>query len=66
MNQNLPAMDSPSVMFAHLLDNIVVETDYGAQYLVCNTCAEMVCEVEHDDTMRVLLNTVLQHVCGET
>lgn len=66
---NLPAMDAPSVMYAQLLDAIVlqqsddeVKTDLE---MVCSRCGEHLCDAEDGDTMRVLLNTALQHVCGE-
>lgn len=72
MRENVPAMDRPSIMFARLLDNIVVEEVDdtlglpGDTELVlnCRACIEQVCQVEDGDTIRVLLNTALAHVCG--
>ena len=65
----LPKMDAPSVMFAHLLDAVYVEAGPledevdPPYYLTCRVCAERICEVSDGDTMRVLLNTALQHKC---
>lgn len=66
---NVPAMDRPSIYFAHLLDSIEVEeeefTDPHASslYLACHSCSERVCLIEEGDSMRTLLNTVLAHTC---
>lgn len=64
----MPEMDRPSIMFARLLDNIVLQasTDEVKTDLevVCQTCGDHLCDAEHGDTVRVLLNTALAHVCG--
>jgi hypothetical protein len=60
----VPAMDGPSVAFAWFLDSMRVETGEPQDLmLVCQLCGEDVCEVEDGDTLRVLLNTALQHTC---
>lgn len=64
---SMPAMDRPSVMFAHLLDNIEVENDSSTgdfvPVLVCQSCAETICAIDNNDSMRTLLNTALAHQC---
>ena len=61
----VPKMDRVSVTFALALDSFVIgEDDEGFHtYLICTHCTEVVCEVEHDDSLRVLLNTALAHTC---
>jgi hypothetical protein len=63
---SLPAMDRPSVQFAWFLDSMIIEYNEGAEalYLYCSLCGTGICEVEHSDTLRVLLNTALSHDCA--
>jgi hypothetical protein len=62
---SLPKMDRPSVAFAWFLDSMIVEwsDQHDALMLTCAHCGTDLCEVEHSDTLRVLLNTALAHDC---
>jgi hypothetical protein len=64
-----PKMDAPSIALSKVLDDIRVEaegspSDYGPMTLVCQSCQNSICEVEDGDTMRVLFNTAINHVCS--
>lgn len=67
MSGMVPAMDRPSIALAKALDGIRVEegTHDGTAELVlaCIHCGDSLCDVEDGDTMRVLFNTALAHVC---
>lgn len=61
----VPGMDRPSVMFAMLLDAMVVDHDdeQTGLVLVCRECGDGLCMIETADSLRVLLNTALAHRC---
>lgn len=68
MSQSLPAMDAPSVAFAHLLDSMVIEEDFtdphaSSLFMTHRDCQQRVCEIEDGDDLRTLLNTALNHRC---
>lgn len=66
MTGSVPAMDRPSIVLAKALDSIVIEPasdEAASPMLVCNQCGDSLCLVEEGDTMRVLFNTALAHVC---
>lgn len=63
-------MDRPSIALARALDSIVIEGDQrnlsgegGTLTMACTECGDSLCLVEEGDTMRVLFNTALAHVC---
>jgi hypothetical protein len=70
---SVPAMDRPAVAFALFLDNMRIEVESEAEsddtrtvrdfFITCQVCSERVVEVEDNDTLRVLFNTMLAHSC---
>lgn len=65
---SVPAMDRPSIAFARFLDSIKFETSDDmppevTMLMTCTLCGLVICFVEDNDTMRVLLNTALAHDC---
>lgn len=65
-------MDRPSVALAHFMDSMKIESesrspsDYGNLVMVHTACGESICDVEDGDTLRVLFNTALGHLCPDT
>jgi hypothetical protein len=61
----MPAMDRPSVWFAKFLDSVVIHGAGDPDHLrmECDLCGDLICHVEPNDTLRVLLNTALAHEC---
>lgn len=60
-------MDRPSIVLANFMDSIVIdETGAGTLIMVHTGCEEIICEVESNDTLRVLFNTALGHTCPST
>lgn len=54
--------------YSALLDEFVVEgdtTSVSGLVLVHNTCASSLCDIEQDDSMAVLVTTVLAHECED-
>lgn len=59
-------MDTPSIALANFMDSIKIEEEVrpvGSLVMVHTVCGESICDVEHDDTLRVLFNTALNHIC---
>jgi hypothetical protein len=56
----------PELALAKFLETMSIDTTgTGALVMVCTNCEEAVCDVEPNDTLRVLLNTALAHTdCG--
>lgn len=65
----MPAMDRPSVAFAHFLDSMKImdgpedEGSMSGLFLCCTVCMTSICWVDDDDSLRTLLNTALAHMC---
>lgn len=52
-----------SALFAAFLETVTIEWSESSEslMLVCDGCSEALCEVEHDDTLAVLVRTALAH-----
>lgn len=67
----MPEMDRPSIALARVLDAVTIEEEDDTLgppgsirlVLACQSCGDSICDVETGDTVRVLFNTALAHVC---